>query len=137
MMNELLVFDTNSLVSASLIGGTTTAQALNKAIILGKLIFSDATMDELVEVLFRKKFDKYFLNNEERLGFIQRISSNTIFFSPTEVITDCRDPKDNKFLELAVTANASCIITGDKDLLELNPFRGILILNAADFLNKL
>ncbi|HEX5154027.1 MAG TPA: putative toxin-antitoxin system toxin component, PIN family [Parafilimonas sp.] len=136
-MNELLVFDTNSLVSASLIGGTTTAQALNKAIILGKLIFSDATMDELVEVLFRKKFDKYFLNNEERLGFIQRISSNTIFFSPTEVITDCRDPKDNKFLELAVTANASCIITGDKDLLELNPFRGILILNAADFLNKL
>ena len=52
------------------------------------------------------------------------------------LVTDCRDPKDNKFLELAVSANASCIITGDKDLLILNPFRGIDILNAADFLNK-
>ena len=52
------------------------------------------------------------------------------------LVTECRDPKDNKFLELAVSAKASCIITGDKDLLILNPFRGVEILNAADFLNK-
>lgn len=50
-------------------------------------------------------------------------------------ITACRDPKDNKFLELAVAAKASCIITGDKDLLELHPFRGIPILTVNDFLN--
>jgi putative PIN family toxin of toxin-antitoxin system len=128
--------DANCLVSASLIEGSTTSQALDKAIMLGNLVFSDATMNEFIEVLFRKKFDKYFLNNEERLNAIQNISSNGIFFSPTETITDCRDPKDDKFLELAVAANASCIITGDKDLLILNPFRNIPILNAVDFLNN-
>lgn len=134
-MNNLFVFDTNSLISASLIGGTMTAGTMDKAIILGKLAFSDATMNELVEVLFRKKFDKYFLNDEEKWNAIQHISLNAVFFSPTESITGCRDPKDNKFLELAVSANASCIITGDKDLLVLHPFRNIPILNAVDFLN--
>lgn len=135
-MNDFFVFDTNSLVSASLVGGTKTARAMDRAIILGKLAFSNGTMDEFVEVLFRKKFDKYFLNNEEKWNTIQRISISAIFFSPTEVITACRDPKDDKFLELAISANASCIITGDKDLLILNPFRGIPILNAADFINN-
>ena len=135
-MNKFFVVDTNSLVSASLIGGTKTSRAMDRAIILGKLTFSNGTMDEFVEVLFRKKFDKYFLNNEEKWSAIQRISFSAIFFSPTEVITECRDPKDDKFLELAVSSNASCIISGDKDLLILNPFRGIPILNAVDFLNN-
>ncbi|HZW66165.1 MAG TPA: putative toxin-antitoxin system toxin component, PIN family [Hanamia sp.] len=135
-MNEFFLFDTNSLVSASLIGGTTLSRAMDRAVMLGKLAFSNATMDELVEVLFRKKFDKYFLNDEEKWSAIQRIALNAVFFSPVESIVDCRDPKDNKFLELAVASNASCIITGDKDLLILHPFRGIPILNAADFLNN-
>ena len=106
-MNELFVFDTNSLISASLIEGTTTAAAMDRAVILGKLAFSNGTMDELVEVLFRKKFDKYFLNDEEKWSAIQRISLNAVFFSPSEIITACRDPKDNNFLELAIAANAS------------------------------
>ena len=76
------------------------------------------------------------MNYEEKLAALQHISSNARFFSPTEIITDCRDPKDNKFLELAVAANASCIITGDKDLLVLHPFRNIPILNAVDFINR-
>jgi putative PIN family toxin of toxin-antitoxin system len=135
-MNEFFLFDTNSLVSASLIGGTTLSRAMDRAVMLGKLAFSNATMDELVEVLFRKKFDKYFLNDEEKWSAIQRIALNAVFFSPVESIADCRDSKDNKFLELAVASNASCIITGDKDLLILHPFRGIPILNAADFLNN-
>jgi putative PIN family toxin of toxin-antitoxin system len=135
-MNEFFLFDTNSLVSASLIGGTTLSRAMDRAVMLGKLAFSNATMDELVEVLFRKKFDKYFLNDEEKWSAIQRIALNAVFFSPVESIADCRDSKDNKFLELAVASNASCIITGDNDLLILHPFRGIPILNAADFLNN-
>src|SRR6185312_11121421 len=105
-------------------------------IILGKLAFSNATMDEFVEVLFRKKFDKYFLNDEEKYSVIQTISLSAVFFPIAEIITGCRDPKDNKFLELAVEANASCIVTGDKDLLVLDPFRGIPILTAADLLKK-
>jgi hypothetical protein len=52
----------------------------------------------------------------------------------TESIADCRDPKDNKFLELAVSGQADYILSSDKDLLVLQPFRGILIMTPADFL---
>jgi predicted nucleic acid-binding protein len=50
------------------------------------------------------------------------------------VITECRDPKDNKFLELAVDAQVDYLVSGDKDLLVLDPFRGIPVLSAQDFL---
>ncbi|MGN6802815.1 MAG: putative toxin-antitoxin system toxin component, PIN family [Ginsengibacter sp.] len=63
------------------------------------------------------------------------LTQNALFIEVSERVNACRDPKDNKFLELAVAAKASCIITGDKDLLELHPFRGIPILTANDFLN--
>ena len=63
----------------------------------------------------------------KRLAFFCEIS---------DTITDCRDPKGNKFLELAISANAPCLITGDKDLLVLHPFRSIPILNAVDFINN-
>lgn len=54
----------------------------------------------------------------------------------TEQIDTCRDPKDNKLLELAVSGKAHCLVTGDSDLLALNPFRGIPILRAAEFLQE-
>ena len=56
------------------------------------------------------------------------------FIEPKTKIKVCRDSKGNMFLELAVTGKASCIITGDKDLLALNPFRGIKIISPGDFL---
>ena len=52
------------------------------------------------------------------------------------VITACRDPKDNKFLEAAIAARADVIVTGDADLLALHPFRGIPILSPAAFLES-
>ena len=54
----------------------------------------------------------------------------------TERIAVCRDPKDDKFLELAVSGQATCIVTSDDDLLALNPFRGIPILSVAQFLKS-
>lgn len=134
-MNDLFVFDTNSLVSASLLGGTTTARAIDHAITIGTLVFSNSTFDELIEVLFREKFDKYFEENE-RFAFLNKVELNSKTFTPEISIIECRDPKDNKFLELAFAAKASCIITGDQDLLVLHPFRGIPILTPADFLEN-
>ena len=52
----------------------------------------------------------------------------------TENIEACRDPKDDKFLELAVSGNADYIITGDDDLLELNPFQNVKIITSREFL---
>ena len=135
-MSDLFVFDTNSLISAALITNSTSRKALDKAIDLGVIALSDQTIEELIEVLFRQKFDKYFQNDNERWSIINKIEINSKVFTPGITITDCRDPTDNKFLELAISANASCIITGDNDLLVLHPFRGIPILNAADFLNN-
>ncbi len=53
---------------------------------------------------------------------------------PSVEIVECRDPKDDKFLELAYSAKAKCIVSGDQDLLVLHPFRGIPIKTAAEFL---
>jgi len=135
-MNNLFVFDTNSLISATLIKGSVSRKALDKALNIGELAISNSTLEELIEVLFRKKFDKYFMNDDERLLFINKIEVNAKLFEPKISFTLCRDPKDNKFLELAISAKAACIITGDEDLLVLNPFREIPILNAAYFLNN-
>jgi len=45
----------------------------------------------------------------------------------------CRDPKDDKFMELAVAANADFLFSSDQHLLEMDPFRGVRILQLADF----
>ncbi len=49
---------------------------------------------------------------------------------------ECQDPKDNKYLELALSGQAECIVTGDDDLLVLTPWRGIEILTVQEFLAK-
>ena len=98
------------------------------------MISSIATFNEFSEVFLRPKFDKY-ISRETRLRIISDFERLTIFFETKETFLDCRDPKDNKFLELAVAANASCIVSGDNDLLVLHPFRGIPIVNPVDFLN--
>ena len=53
-----------------------------------------------------------------------------------ESIHDCRDPKDNKFLELAVSGGATHLVTGDDDLLVLHPFRGVAIVTPQAFLDE-
>lgn len=135
MKNNLFVIDTNNLISTFLFEYSTPTVAYNKVKQLGKLAVSIETFDEFCNVFIRAKFDKY-ISFEKRMMIINEFSELAVFHNIGEEIEVCRDPKDNKFLELAVSAKASCIITGDKDLLELHPFRGIPILNAADFLNN-
>ena len=94
---------------------------------------SAATFAEFTEVLFRKKFDKYF-NEERRLQIVQKLERDALVFDVNVSIDVRRDPKDNKFLELAVASAALCIVTGDQDLLILHPFSGIQIISAVDFL---
>ncbi len=53
---------------------------------------------------------------------------------PTATVTDCRDAADNKYLDLALAAQASAIVSSDQDLLVLHPWRGILIQRPADYL---
>jgi len=134
MIDEFCVFDTNSLISVVLFENSKNAKALDKGILKGSLAISVKTIRELSDVIFREKFDPY-LTDDDRLEFITKIECKSRIFSPTISIQECRDPKDDKFLELAVTCSASCIISGDKDLLVLHPFRGIPIMTPSDFLN--
>lgn len=129
------MFDTNALISAHLLDKSASRKAYNKAIDNGVLIYSAETFDEFANTFIRSKFEKY-LPLEKRMSVIGEFQARGALIKTRIVISICRDPNDNKFLELAVSSNASCIITGDKDLLILNPFRGIPILNAADFINN-
>ena len=95
---------------------------------------SVATIDELDDVLRRGKFDRYVLE-DERLRFLSAFIRDTMLVDVTVAVAECRDAKDNKFLELAVSGNATCIVSGDNDLLELCPFRGIPIVTPQDFVS--
>ena len=109
-------------------------QAFDKAVAQGKLLVSQATVDEVNEVLRRKGFDKYVLE-EERIEFVTALVRDAVLVEITEKVSECRDPKDAKFLELAVCGKAACIVSGDDDLLSLHPFRGIPIVTPRQFLD--
>jgi len=135
MKNKNFVFDTNSLISALLIPSSISRQALKKAQQGGQLVFSEETLIELNEVLIRSKFDKY-IPLHERIEFSDRLEAEGRVIKIKSNFTDCRDIKDNKFLNLAFDGNAEYIITGDNDLLILNPFRTIKILSPSAFVNE-
>ena len=129
------VFDTNTIVSALLLPDSKPRQALDRAQDRGKILISMPALLELNEVIARKKFDKY-ISEEKRKEFLAALVKQAEFLEVNEKITDCRDAKDNKFLELAVSGEADCIISGDGDLLVLHPFRGISILQPGAFLRQ-
>ena len=107
------VFDTNTLVSAALFRGSTPGEAFRQALNTGVVLLSEATFEEIDEVIAREKFDGY-LTSEERGAFIEALIGRSRFANPTEEIQACRDPDDDKFLELAVAENAICIVAGTR-----------------------
>lgn len=127
------VFDTNVLVSALFSKTSVPRQAFEKAASSGHILISLAVFVELSEVLNREKLSPYF-TEAERLQFLARVINLAIPVEIDERIEVCRDPKDDKFLELGISGNADYIVTGDKDLLELHPFRGISILTPKEYL---
>jgi putative PIN family toxin of toxin-antitoxin system len=127
------VFDTNTLVSALLFEHSKPGQALRHAMRRGHVLLSSSTLEELAEVLQREKFERY-VTASEREEFLTAFVNRALFLEPTEQIQACRDAKDDKFLELAVSGEATYIISGDSDLLVLHPFRGIAIMRATEFL---
>jgi putative PIN family toxin of toxin-antitoxin system len=134
-MVNIFVIDTNTLISANLLPGSVSRKAYDKARKVGIAVYSKATFDEFSGTLNRSKFDKY-ITIERRLSEINAYERTGQLIRVLTKVSVCRDPKDNKFLELAIETGAACIITGDKDLLVLNPFRNIPILTPAEFLEK-
>jgi uncharacterized protein len=129
------VLDTGVIVSALLLPLSVPRQAVDLAFVYGIVLVSASTIDQLDEVFRRPKFNRY-LREKERLLFLAAFIRDTSVVDVTENVTECRDAKDNKFLELAVDGHATCIVSGDRDLLALNPFRGIPILTPQEFLSS-
>jgi uncharacterized protein len=128
-----VVFDSNVTVSAMLLPLSVPRQALDRAMRMGRVLISAATTTELDDVIHRPKFDKY-LAEEERIEFLTTLVHEAELVNVSASIADCRDPRDNKFLELAVSGGATHIVTGDRDLLVLHPFRGVMVLSPSSFL---
>ena len=127
------VFDTNVIVSALLFNDSVPGQAFIRALNHGMILVSGALMGELSRVLGRDRFDRY-VTREERDEFLESLIRESNLIEITEAVQVCRDPKDDQVLELAVNGNATYIVTGDADLLVLNPFRGVEIVTPAEFL---
>ena len=82
----------------------------------------------------RPKFDRYVVE-ALRTEFLETILNDAVWVEIQESVMACRDPKDDKFLALAVDGQADFIVTGDRDLLVSNPFRGIAIVQPEEFLS--
>ena len=134
-MSLKVVIDTNIIVSAVLNEDSVPFQAFWLARSKGTILLSASTFDELKEVLGRDKFDR-FVSSEKRLLFLKTYLDQAESINPSITITACRDEKDNIFLELAVSGEATHIVTDDDDLLVLHPFEDIVIVTPAAFLEN-
>ncbi|MBD2691770.1 putative toxin-antitoxin system toxin component, PIN family [Anabaena catenula] len=136
MNHKLIVIDTNVLLSAALSPDGTARKALDKAYKQFKIAQSEPTYEELKTRIYKPKFNKY-ISDKERQDFLEVVKKYSQFIEIKTQIDICRDPDDNKFLDLAKDANAEFLITGDQDLLSLKTLVEYQnqIITPRDFLN--
>jgi putative PIN family toxin of toxin-antitoxin system len=133
MVRKRVVLDTNALISRLLLPNSVPAEAVRRAIANHTVLASDPTIMELADVLSRPKFDPY-VAVEKRKQFLRLFGRIAEIVPVLHVVRACRDPNGDKFLEVAVNGTADLIVTGDVDLLALDPFRAIRIVTPAAFL---
>jgi putative PIN family toxin of toxin-antitoxin system len=129
----LIVFDASTVVSAALKADSTPEHALLRAEEVEVFALSAAVDAEIADVLNRPKFARA-ISGRRKDRFLRILRNAAIWFDPAVAVTDCRDPKDDKYLELALAAGAETIVSSDDDLLVLHPWRGVRILKPADYL---
>ena len=125
--------DASIVVSAALKPGSVPDTAIVQAAYSRGVALSFAVFGEIETVLARPKFAKSVLP-ENRAKLLARILDGAAWFEPSMRVAECRDPKDDKYLELALAASASAIVTGDADLLDMDPWRGVRLLRPAEYL---
>lgn len=129
------MIDANTVVSAALNPNGLPRRAMALARAQGTIVLSETVYTEIAEVLARPKFMRV-LTDDRRREILELLSAAALWVEPRETIQDCRDNKDNRYLELALAAEATVIVSGDADLLVLSPWRGVEVLRPAEFLHK-
>lgn len=133
------VIDTNILVRARIRPQGTVAPVLGRLRVSAyTFLYCQRLLDELVDVLGRPRIrQKYHIEDEDVTALLLLLTRQGEAIAATRRITVCRDPKDDKFLEVAVAGGADVIVSGDEDLLVLSPFEGIPIVGPSTFLAML
>jgi putative PIN family toxin of toxin-antitoxin system len=126
-----IVIDTNIFVSAALKDKSLPAIAVRLVQEHGTLLKSAQTEAQFHDVLARPYLAP--LMSPASLVWLKTLMASAELVVIAEQIAVCRDPTDDKFLELAASGGADLIVSGDADLLVLNPFRGVPIVTAATF----
>jgi uncharacterized protein len=130
MPSARVIVDTNVLISRLLIPHSVAGRAVSRLINITRLLVSEDTLAELAQTIARDKFNPY-VSLEDRQEFFRLYARLAEWVPISSTVRLCRDPKDDKFLELAVDGQAQMLVTGDKDLLGLSPHRGVEILTPA------
>ena len=121
-----IVVDNNILISRLLVPGSVPGRAVPKAVDEAVLLVSEATLDELANILARAKCDLY-VSLANRRRFILQFARIAELVPVLCRVEACRDPNEDKFLEVAINGDAELIMTGDRDLLALHPFMEIRV----------
>ncbi len=129
----MIVFDASAVVSAALRENSVPERALLRAEAADLFALSAEVDAEIAEVLGRPRFAKA-VTAARCLRILDILRGSAVWFIPATRVTDCRDAKDNKYLDLALAASAGTIVSGDADLLVLHPWRGVRILKPAAYL---
>jgi putative PIN family toxin of toxin-antitoxin system len=129
----LIVFDASTVVGAVLKADSVPERALLRADEIDVIALSAAVDAEIAEVLSRPKFARA-VSRERCERFLEVLRAEAIWFEPSVRVADCRDPKDDMYLELALASGAEAIVSSDNDLLMLHPWRSVHILRPADYL---
>jgi uncharacterized protein len=135
LKNDLTVIDTNILVS-SLIGQTGYPRKIFDDLIFTgkiKICVSGAVFDEYTAVLLRDRFNKYPNFAKASIILLDQIKKNCLWFEPKLSIDVLTDKDDNKFIELAVEADAGCIVTGNSNDFITKTYKGIYIYSPKEF----
>jgi len=130
-----VVVDTNILVSFAIRPNAAFEKIFDYVAANGVLLVSEETLFELLTVLSRDKFRKY-IPIDQSLDYVDWYAGISELISVTESVVASRDPKDDKFLALAIAGKADCILAGDNDLLGLVTFNGIPICRPSDFIER-
>lgn len=133
MIKKRVVLDNNLLISGLLLPASISGRVFHLVLKAGEILVSEATLNELAEVLARPKFDRY-ISVKDRQEILRLLSRVAQIVPVTYTIHACRDPNDDMVLEVAVNGEAQAIVTGDQDLLSLNPFHGISIVTPAKYI---
>jgi putative PIN family toxin of toxin-antitoxin system len=129
------VFDANVIVSAALLPTSVPRRALDRACVEGTILLSQPMLTELDDVLRRPKLNRY-VTEYDRIQFLVALVHQGELVAVSKTITDCVDPKDNMYLELAVGGAATRIVSGDAHLLSLHPYDGIPVMLPRAFIDQ-